>query len=109
MENNNDIWFLVAIINSALASILAKYYVVTNNILYLYSAIFCNIFLVFAYVNIFSSTDISTGYACIKVIAIILVSITGFLFLNETCNINKIIGLLFGIMAIYCLSVKDEK
>ena len=109
MENDIIIWYIIAILNSAFAGILAKYYVLENKILYLYAAIFCNVFLICAYVNIFKSTDISTEYACIKVIAIIFVSVIGIIFLNEPCNINKIMGIIFALLAIYLLSIKDEK
>ena len=109
MENDNIIvWYIVAIINSALAGILAKYYVLEDNTLYLYAAIFCNVFLIWAYINIFKNNDISSGYAYIKVIAIMLVAIIGFIFLEEKCTNTKILGIILAMIAIYCLSIKNE-
>ena len=109
MENNNIyMWYIVAIINSALAGLLTKYYVQKNNMLYLYAAIFCNVFLIFAYTHIFNDTSISTSYVFIKIMAIMLVSFVGFTFFREECNSYKILGIIFGIIAIYLLSIKNE-
>ena len=110
MDNNflnDNIWYIVAIVNSALAGILAKYYVLTNNILYLYIAILCNVFNIFAYVQIFNDASMSTGYAFIKVMAILLVAMVGFIFLEETCTLRSVIGIIFGMLAIYFLSCKN--
>ena len=104
----DNIWYIVAILNSALAGILAKYYVLSNNMIYLYAAIFCNVFLIFAYVQIFNDHSMSTGYAYIKVLAILIVAIVGFIFLEEKCTFNSILVIIFGILAIYFLSKKTD-
>ena len=104
MEVSLNMWYIIAIINSALAGILVKYCVSNSCSSYLYAAIFCNIFVIFAYVQIFKDNSISTSYSCIKIISIILVAIIGFTFFNEKCDINKIVGLILGIISIYLLS-----
>ena len=109
MELSLNTWYIFAIINSALGGILVKYYVSNSCSSYLYAAIFCNILLIFAYVKIFKSNNISTSYSSIKILSIILVAIIGFIFFNEQCNINKILGLGLGMISIYLLSIKNEK
>ena len=71
MKISLNVWYIIAIINSALAGILVKYCVSNSCPTYLYAAIFCNIFVIFAYVQIFKSSEISSSYSCIKILSII--------------------------------------
>jgi multidrug transporter EmrE-like cation transporter len=101
-------WYIVAIINSALAGILAKYYVINNNRLYLYAAIFCNVFLILAYINIFSDNSIGLCYPFIKILAIVIVIATGIVFFNEDYNNYNLLGIFLGLLALILLSIKNE-
>lgn len=105
----DNLWFILAVINSALAGIFVKYYITTNNICYLYGAIFCNVFLIYNYVKIFNNNSIVISYPYIKVLSIVLVAITGVLIFNEKCSNYTICGIIFGLLSIVLLSVKDEK
>ena len=108
MKISLNMWYIIAIINSALAGILVKYYVSYSCSTYLYAAIFCNIFVIFAYVQIFKNLDISSSYPFIKILSIMIVAIIGFIFFNEKCNITKIVGIILGVVSIYLLSIKNE-
>lgn len=98
------IWYIVAVLTSAFAGLFVKWYIKTNNNIYLYSSILCQLILVVAYIKLFNDNDISSSYPFIKILSIIIVAIIGFSFLNEIITIKTIIGILLGGISIFLLS-----
>lgn len=60
---------------------------------------------VFLYVDFFNGNDVGTYYAISKIIAIILIFLYGFLFLEEVIDCRKIMGMLLGLVSIYLLTM----
>ena len=100
------ITYALAVLNSTLSGLLTEYYISKKNLYYLYGAIFCNIFLIFNYIKIFTLDGIGKGYFYIKIMSIILVTIYSVIFFNEKLNGYSIIGLIMGICSILLINHK---
>jgi hypothetical protein len=103
--NSIILWYIAAIIASAYAGILVKQYTNDSNIINIYVAVFLNSFLIFCYVKIFADTTISSSYSIIKILSILIVAIVGVIIYQDTLTIHLVMGILFGIISIYLLSL----
>ena len=99
------IWYIVAIIASALTAFLIKSYTQSKNYICIISCILFDLLLIFAYIKLFNNNDISSCYPFIKIVSIIIVAILGIMFFNETLKIESCCGLVLGLIAIYLLSI----
>ena len=56
------------------------------------------------YIKLLRNGGLSKVYTLVQILQVILVVLMGILFFNEKLSLNIIIGLLFGIVAIYLLN-----
>ena len=106
MDISLPITYALAVLNSTLSGLLTEYYISKKNLYYLYGAIFCNIFLIFNYIKIFTIDGMGKGYFNIKITSIILVTIYSVVFFNEKLNGYSILGLIMGICSILLINHK---
>jgi drug/metabolite transporter (DMT)-like permease len=107
MDISLPITYALAVLNSAISGILTEYYISKKNLYYIYGAIFCNIFLIFNYIKIFTIDGMGKGYFNIKITSIILVTIYSVVFFNEKLNGYSILGLIMGICSILLINHKQ--
>lgn len=101
------LWSLLAIIAMIGSSICIKKSILNNNTNWFYCAIMLAIILVIAYSNLYNNNNnIAMTYTIINILAIVLFNIIGIVYFNEICNINVILGLIFGIISIFLLTNK---
>jgi drug/metabolite transporter (DMT)-like permease len=98
--------YAMAIMNSALSGIFTEYYITKKDPIYLWGAIFCNVFVIFNYITIFAMTGVAKGYAYIKILSIMCVAIYGVATFHEKMNKYSILGLILGACSIMLLNVK---
>jgi multidrug transporter EmrE-like cation transporter len=104
MTNKYLILILAAIL-SATSPILAKLYVDSNkNYLYIILAIILSTILLFLYINLLKKYDTTTMYTIVKILSILMVAIFCFVVIGDKLSIKKIIGILFGIVALILLT-----
>ena len=99
------ILIIIAAILSAGPPILIKKYVNNNesNIFLLGLSLLCSILLIIIYIKLLRKFGASQMYTIIKILSIIIVAVIGFLFLQEKFSAKKVIGILFGIVALVLL------
>ena len=56
------------------------------------------------YIKLLRNDGLNKVYTLVQILQVILVVLMGILFFNEKLSLNIIIGLLFGIVAIYLLN-----
>lgn len=106
MDNSLLSTYAIAIINSVLAGVFTGYYISTKNIMYLFGAVLCNVFLIFNYITLFAITGIAKGYACIKISSMMCLAIYGGVVLHETMTLYSIIGVVMGAGSILLLNMQ---
>ena len=96
-------WLFIASFFSALTVIIIKQYKKTaNNWLLLVTAL-SETGLIYSYIKLLKNDDILTQFALVKIIAIIMIIAPSILLFGSEVTTNKIIGLIFAIIAIYLL------
>jgi multidrug transporter EmrE-like cation transporter len=96
-------WLFIASFFSALTVIIIKQYEKTaNNWLLLVTAL-SETGLIYSYIKLLKNDDIITQFALIKMIAIMMIISPSILLFGSEVTTNKIIGLIFAIVAIYLL------
>ena len=107
MSNNIIyLWGAAAVIAMTCGSVCIKKSINDNNKNWFYFALLLACFLSICYSKLYNYGDMSNIYIIINIAAIIFMVCIGSIMFNETCNINKIIGLILGILAIYFLTNK---
>lgn len=61
------------------------------------------IILMICYIKIFTTMDIASSYTILQILQIILVILIGYFIFNEKINLNKLIGIILGIVSIILL------
>jgi multidrug transporter EmrE-like cation transporter len=56
-----------------------------------------------SYIKLFETTEISSTYTILQILQILIVLLIGVLLFNESLTLNKVIGILFGLVSIYLL------
>ena len=106
-----DYWIIVATIIATIIAILPVFlirtYLKTGNLGYVVLSLLCYSILTFSYIKIFTLHE-STGsiYTFLQILQILLVTVGSIVLLNETMELNKIIGIILGILSIYYLNIK---
>src|SRR5208283_3378098 len=108
--NNDWILLTVAAIVASIPPIVLKEY---NNrkithpdtcYIFILIAVIAFAILIYVYIKIFAKYQVGPYYALIKIIAIIMVTISSILFFEDLINIKQTIGIIFGIIAIILLT-----
>ena len=96
-------WLFFSSFFSALTIIIIKQYEKTaNNWLLLVTAL-TETGLIYSYIKLLKNDDILTQFALVKMVAIIMIIAPSILLFGSEVTTNKIIGLIFAIIAIYLL------
>jgi len=95
---------IISIIFSALTILIIKHYEKVPNNWLLLVAVLSEFGLIYSYIQLLKKDDILTQFALVKIIAILMVIIPSILLFGTELTISKIIGLIFGMIAIYFLN-----
>jgi len=98
------LWIIIASILSALPLILIKQYTLTEDYKWLLCAGIIFMVLIFTYINVIRSNNVSHIGPLIKIIEIILFVMAGIALFNEKLEKKHIIGLVLGCVSIVLLS-----
>ena len=101
---NHNTWIIIASLTAISATILVKEYTINNDNKYLILASSMYVLLMYSYIKIFKTSDISSMYTLLQIIQILIVVIFGIMFLNESITSNKIIGVGSGLLSVYLLT-----
>ena len=103
----NIFWILVASISGALAPIIVKYYIKSNNVYLPILSWFVSGISIISFIFVFKSGDaISKSYPIIKGLTILFVILMGVFLFNEKLKIVDIISILLILIAIFLLATK---
>ena len=91
---------IIASIIAILPLYFIKKYIQTNKKLYIFITILLYYTLTFLYIKIFRKGEMSSYYIILQILQILIVVIMGLILFNETINIKKIMGIIFGIISI---------
>ena len=97
-------WLLIASCFSALTIIMVKHYKQNLNYLSLLVVGLSEFGLIYSYIELLEKGELVTQFSLVKIISILIVLIPGIVIFGTELTMKKIIGLLFGIIAIYLLS-----
>ena len=100
----NNKWLLLASFFSALTIILVRYYLKYNNKIILLLTFLFDMGLIYSYIQLLQKGDLITDFALVKIISILIVLLPSIMFFGSILTMKKIIGLIFGIIAIYLLN-----
>ena len=95
---------LLQIIISIIPLALIKKYILNGNMLLLVLCLLFYSVMIAIYIKLLRNDGLSKVYTLVQILQVILVVLMGILFFNEKLSLNIIIGLLFGIVAIYLLN-----
>jgi multidrug transporter EmrE-like cation transporter len=97
-------WLLLASFFSALTVLMIKQYEKSTNYWYLLVAALAEFGLICSYIKLLKNGDLITQFALVKIISILIVLIPGIVLFNSVLTTKNIIGLIFGMIAIYLLN-----
>jgi multidrug transporter EmrE-like cation transporter len=94
---------LCASIVAILPIVFIKQYIITKQIYNLILAFILYVFLLLSYVKLFETEQVSSTYTILQILQILIMIVVGLMIFNESLTINKILGIIFGIVSIYLL------
>ena len=97
-------WLIIASFFSALTILMVKQYEQSTNYLYLLVVALSEFGLIYSYIELLKTGELVTLFALVKIISILIVIIPGIIFFGSILTTKKIIGLIFGLIAIYLLN-----
>jgi drug/metabolite transporter (DMT)-like permease len=80
-----------------------KKYIHSNQLIYLVIAMILYFLLMLSYIKLFEKTELSSIYTVLQILQILIVLLIGLLIFNESITLNKIIGIIFGLISVYLL------
>ena len=107
MDLNIFFWFILGAITSALPAPLVKYYLKTDNSIWLILATVSYIILIYVYTFILKDKNVTVTYAIIKVLSIILTGVLDIFIFKSAFNTKSIIGLVLAVISVILLSSKE--
>jgi multidrug transporter EmrE-like cation transporter len=96
-------YLFVSTIIAILPIIFIKKYIITKEIYNLILAFILYIFLLLSYIKLFETEQVSSSYTILQILQILIMIIVGIMIFNESLTINKILGIIFGLLSIYLL------
>jgi multidrug transporter EmrE-like cation transporter len=97
-------WLLIASFFSALTILMVKQYENSTNYLYLLVVALSELGLIYSYIELLQKGELVTQFALVKIISILIVILPSIMFFGSELTTKKIIGLMFGMIAIYLLN-----
>ena len=97
-------WLIIASFFSALTILMVKQYEQSTNYLYLLVVALSEFGLIYSYIELLEKGELVTLFALVKIISILIAIIPGIIFFGSILTTKKIIGLIFGLIAIYLLN-----
>ena len=97
-------WNIIASISAIVPIALIKEYTINKNILLLIASLVCYVILLYSYVIIFATNNVSTTYTIIQVFQILIILLVGVLFFKEKLTLKMVLGILLGITAVLLLN-----
>jgi multidrug transporter EmrE-like cation transporter len=94
---------MLSTIVALLPLIFIKKYIQNKQIIHLIIAMILYFLLMLSYIKLFEQTELSSTYTVLQILQILIVLFIGILIFNESITINKLIGIIFGILSIYLL------
>lgn len=96
-------WLLLASFFSALTIITIKYYVIYSYNYWLLVTLLSSICVIYSYIQLLKKEDIVIAFALVKIISILFVLASSIVLFGGKLTTRKIVGLIFGLVAIYLL------
>ncbi len=96
-------YLIIATIIALLPLIFIKKYIQNKKIIYLVIAMILYFLLMLSYIKLFENTELSSTYTILQILQILLVLLIGVFIFNESLTMNKIIGIILGILSVYLL------
>lgn len=100
------LWIVIVVLADTIPLPLIKAYVKSNNYLYLIISILLYIILIYTYIKLLLTYNVSSLYPTLKIFSILVVVGYGILILKEKLHLLNYIGLILGILAIFLLLKK---
>jgi len=109
MDFINIFWFIIGTITSAIPAPFVKYYLKTDNSIWLILASISYLVLIFVYTILLKSKDnsITVIYSILKVSAILVTVCFDIFAFNNKFNTRSIIGIILAIVSVILLSIKE--
>ena len=107
MIMNNIGWILVAAVSASVPLILIKKYIETTKIIFIILSMICYLLVIKSYLQLLTSSNISTIYPMIKIISDLIVIPAGIFIFHEKLNLYNYLGIILGVSSIYLLSIKN--
>lgn len=95
-------WLILSSIFSLIPIVLIKQYNTTDNYIYLILTMICYLILTICYINILKE-NISSKYTILQIMQILIVTLIGIFYFNDTFDYIKILGIIFALVAVYLL------
>jgi multidrug transporter EmrE-like cation transporter len=96
-------YYILATIIAILPVVFIKKYIQTREIYNLIIAFILYILLLLSYVKLFETEQVSSAYTILQILQILIMIVIGLIIFNESLTLNKILGIIFGILSIYLL------
>ena len=97
-------WLAIAAICSAMTVIIIKEYEKTSGIWLLLGVGLSEFILIYSYIQLLKSDNIVSLFGLIKIIAMLLLVMSGILFFESKLTIKQGFGVFFSLIAIYLLN-----
>lgn len=100
---NYNLWLFISTIIALLPLIFIKKYIQNQQIIYLVIAMILYFLLMLSYIKLFETTELSSTYTILQILQILIVLFIGVFLFNESLTMNKIIGVILGLLSVYLL------
>jgi multidrug transporter EmrE-like cation transporter len=100
-------WILLAAASASIPLILMKKYTETKKTILIILSLICYLVVIQSYIQLLSTSNISTIYPMIKIISDLIVIPAGIFIFHEKLNLYNYLGIILGISSIYLLSIKN--
>lgn len=96
-------WLLMASLFSVITVVSVKYHLLYPDYFLLLVTILSEIGLIYSYIQLLKMENVLIGFSSVKILSIIIVSISSLLFLDVKLTNRKMFGILFSFLALYLL------
>ena len=97
-------WLIIASCCSTFTVLIVKHYELYSYNWLLVTAVISECGLIYSYIQLLKRDDLISQFGLVKIMSILLVILPSIILFESKLTIKKIIGLLFGIIAIYLLN-----